>query len=1154
MKTLKLPWLSAVSLSLLLCLLFMTSNQVWFHSALDLTPDPQRNKPLAQPAIDNQPQPQHQAAPTTRAPRITTPQQSQPLTAGRASEPAQGSEQNAAYRVPSHQQRPPRQEAWRELKRFDQPDDAHRFYLLKRVPEGASSLPVERYLAALEQIKEMPQHFTPLNTLLPSRNALGPAAAELSSLGTWTQLGPGNIGGRTRALLIAPSNPNTMYAAGVAGGVWKTTNGGGTWTPLADLMANLAVNALAMDPTNPNVIYAGTGEGYFNFGAVRGAGIFKTTDGGTNWSHLASTNNSNFHYVNDLVISPTNSQRLYAATQSGVWRSTDGGTNWTRVFNPGLTCLDLAIRTDQATDYLLVSVGAFSQATIYRNTDAGGSGVWAAVLTESGMGRTALALAPSNQNVIYALASSIANGDYHFGLHAVFRSLDGGSSWTAQVRNTSPTVLNRVLLTNPLYALCGSNQFFNQGWYDNVIAVDPADPNRVWAGGIDLFRSDDGGQNWGLASHWWAATSNPRYAHADQHVIVFHPQYNGTTNRVMFVGNDGGIFRTNDAHAAVATGPNASCNTSNGSVTWTALNKNYGVTQFYHGAPYPNGTTFFGGTQDNGTVRGTEAGGINGWEKLLGGDGGYVAVDPTDTNILYAEFQYLAIQKSVNGGASWFPATNGIVNSGFLFIVPFIMDPSNAQRLWTGGVHLWRTTDGAANWTQASASLASAVSAIAVAPTDGNFVLAGTYAGEIYQTNIGLSSDSTTVWPVVTPRGGWVSWLTFDPTDANIAYATYSTFGGTHVWKSTDAGATWTGIDGAGATGLPDIPVHCLVVDPTNTARLYIGTDLGVFVSTDGGASWAVENTGFANVVTESLALTLVDGVLRLFAFTHGRGAWRVEVVNTGCLYTITPTSASFETLGGTGSVTVSTQSSCTWTASSNASWITITSGSSDTGSGTVSYSVGANPGAARSGTLTIAGQTFTVSQAGSSTYTLTASPSTVAPGATLTVNWMAPSGRPATDWIGLYRVGDPNTSYLWWSYTQGATQGSFTLTAPSQAGKYEFRYLQNNGYTDVARSNVVTVSQPTGYTLTASPSTVGPGGTLTVNWTAPSGRPAVDWIGLYRVGDPNTNYLWWSYTQGATQGSFTLSAPSQAEQYEFRYLQNNGYTDVARSNVVTVQ
>jgi hypothetical protein len=799
-----------------------------------------------------------------------------------------------------------------ELEPFDSPGEAQEFYFLKRAPIASDAvatgvkgeilkrgpMPVERYAKAIEQVADMPQYSTALSRSFPSENEAGTAATVLT---TWTPIGPGNVGGRTRVLLIDPSNASIMYAAGVAGGVWKSTNGGTSWAALNDLMANLAVASLAMDPNNSSVIYAGTGEGYFNGDQVRGNGIFKTTNGGASWAQLANTGNSNFFYVNEIVVSKGNSQRVYAGTRTGVWRSTDGGTNWTQVHNPGGQggCLDMVIRTDNlAQDVVLASFGTFVQATVYRNLDAGGAGVWTPVLSDTGMGRTSLAIAPSNQQTMYALAASFSAGTFQDGLHGVFRSTDGGATWAARLRNTSSSKLNTVLLTNPVIAYLtecgfGTSTFNNQGWYDNVIAVDPLDPNRVWVAGIDTFRSDDGGANFGIASHWWATPTLPRYAHADNHAIVFDPGFNGTTNKVMYLGNDGGLFKTTDARAAVGgagadNGVNSVCNQIT-SVPWSNLNNGYAVTQFYDGVMYPNGQTYFGGTQDNGTVRGTNAGGST-WNTILGGDGGYVAVDPTTagnpaTTVLFAENTGKSIQKSTNGGTSFTSATAGLTESGgnFLFIAPFIMDSGNAQRLWTGGFNMWRTTNSAGSWTQASNSTCGngSVSAIAVAPTDGNRVLSGMNDGCINRTNIGLTATASTVWASVTPRVGFVSWLAFDPTNSNIAYATYSSFNATgtdrHVYKSTDAGATWVGIDGTGASGIPDIPVHTIVVDPVNTNTLYIGTDLGVFTTTDGGANWMKEITGFANVVTESLKLNSVSGVKTLFAFTHGRGAWRVQ-------------------------------------------------------------------------------------------------------------------------------------------------------------------------------------------------------------------------------------------------------------------------------------
>ncbi|HKH46103.1 MAG TPA: hypothetical protein VKM72_15690 [Thermoanaerobaculia bacterium] len=779
-----------------------------------------------------------------------------------------------------------------ELRRYDQPDKALEHYRRKRAPVGEAAIPVERYLVALEHMAKMPQYSSARRTVLPSRVELRQKgisyAVDAAVLGAWTWLGPGNVGGRTRALVVHPTSPQTMYAGGAAGGVWKTVDGGGNWFPLGDLLPNLAVNTLALDRLNPNILYAGTGEGFSNVDALRGAGVFKTVNGGASWTHLASTRNANFSFVNDVVVSPKSSQRIYAATGTGVWRSLNGGVSWTRILNAQVNggCLDLVIRTDQTTDFLFAACGTNAQGTVYRNTKAESAGSWSVVLREPGMGRTSLSIAPSNQKVIYALAASIQPGNFQDGLHGVFRSTTGGAagSWMAQVRNTSANPLSTLLLTNAAFAVCVDEPvFFNQGWYDNVIAVDPKDPNRVWAGGIDLFRSDDGGRNWGLASYWWD-DSVPAYAHADQHAIAFHPSYNGTTNKTMFVGSDGGVFRTANARAATAKTLAGACTSAATPFTSQNLNNGYGVTQFYHGVALPDGLSYFGGTQDNGTVLGDDFSGPNEWEESLGGDGGYVAVDPDDTNVRYAENPNLSIQKSVDAGANWDLAVEGITedSENFLFTTPFTIDATDPQRLWTGAFALWRTIDGATSWTQASGLVAgdesSVVSAIAVDPQNGNHVLAGTSGGYIHRTTSALTSTGGTAWPFTRPRDGFVSSLAIDAADPNLAYATYSNFGGGHVWKTTDGGATWTTIDGVGAGRLPDIPVHSIVVDPLFFNILYAGTDLGVFITLDSGQTWMVENTGFANVVTESLQVLTTNDETWLYAFTHGRGAWRIQL------------------------------------------------------------------------------------------------------------------------------------------------------------------------------------------------------------------------------------------------------------------------------------
>ncbi|MCD4749012.1 MAG: hypothetical protein K8R59_06535, partial [Thermoanaerobaculales bacterium] len=701
-----------------------------------------------------------------------------------------------------------------------------------------------------------------------------------------------------RTLVIQPDDPDTMYLGGVSGGVWKTTNDGNWWEPVSDNLANIAVNSMVMDPSDPLTLYVGTGEGYFReevrgtWLPLRGDGIFKTIDGGTSWTRLPSTMGADFQWVNDLVISTHDSERIYAATRTGVWRSDDGGGTWRQIHVEDAKggCLDLALRTDAEGDQLFASCGTLEQGTVYRTQDASTDTTWEATLSETGMGRTTLTIAPSNQDIIYALAAA-HGGSFDMGLHAVFRSVEGGApdTWEARVRNTDDNKLNTLLLTNPMaasYEECNYpafNVWIHMGWYCNTIAVDPADPEKVWAGGVDLFRSDDGGRNWGLGSYWWLEAGNRDFVHADQHAIVFHPDYDGATNRTIFSATDGGVFRSLDARGSVATSVLGICSPNLSTMEWTSLNHNLGITQFYHGLPYPGGDRFLGGTQDNGTITAFESNGRDGWRHIFGGDGGYVAIDPTRISTIYVEYQWSRIHKSTNGGGAFSDARNGITDSPyyFLFITPFIMDPNDHLTLWMGGRRMWRTTNGAGLWTVASSFLSNGamVSAIAVAPGNSNIVLAGTTDGRVYRTTDALSSGSSDSWQSSRPREAYVSSLAFDPHDGQTVWATLAEFGGPHVYRSTDLGRTWESRDGSGALSLPDIPVHSVVIDPVLIGRIFIGTDLGVFTSTDNGESWAVENTGFASAVTEALSLgNDGDGNPVLFAFTHGRGAWRVPI------------------------------------------------------------------------------------------------------------------------------------------------------------------------------------------------------------------------------------------------------------------------------------
>jgi hypothetical protein len=431
---------------------------------------------------------------------------------------------------------------------------------------------------------------------------------------------------------------------------------------------------------------------------------------------------------------------------------------------------------------------------------------------------------------------------------------------------------------------------FAMGWYVNLIAVDPRDPDRVWAAGVDLFRSDDGGASFDPVTYWWADPPTAGAVHADHHAVVFEP---GTGKR-MYSLNDGGVYELRNPRFAVPNDPLAVCTPGSNSGSWKSRNRNYGVTQFYHGTSSRDGTRFLAGAQDNGTVFGADAGGPNGWVTVFGGDGGYSAIDPNDERLLYVTFQNGQVRKSLDGGVNFTEAIDGIddlstnteagfraVGPNFLFISPLVMDPNRSSRLWLGGRRLWRTENGAVDWRRASTvfSNGAKVSTIAIAPGRPDRVVVGTDSGWIHRSDTATSAAGAEGWSGVQPRSGFVSSVAFDPTDTDIVYATYATFGGEHVWKSENAGASWTALDGSGVDALPDLPVHSVVVDPKRPGQLFVGSDLGVFASADGGASWGVATGALPPVVTEWIQyLETPSGERFLFAFTHGRGAWRLRL------------------------------------------------------------------------------------------------------------------------------------------------------------------------------------------------------------------------------------------------------------------------------------
>ena len=867
----------------------------------------------------------------------------------------------------------------------DEPDKAAEFFVMKRAGEGVKDLPYERYEAARRRVARMP---------LAARKKV-----EAIDLGGWEALGPGNQGGRTRHLIIDPRDPKIMYAGAVTGGVWKTINGGENWTPLTDSFPALGIGALSFEPTNPDTIYAGTGF-WFNTlsstnllgSAPRGGGIFRTRDAGANWEKLPGTESSQFRYVNEIFVSRNDVNRIYVATWTGIFRSLDGGQNWTQVVNRGRIgengCQDMVMRTDQSKDYLFASCGTTvtSNPVILRNTDAAGDEAWQTVYVNRAMGNTTLAIAPSNQSMIYALITS--NGDdsaeWRNSLLGVWRSTTNGDvdTWEGRVTNEDPIALNTsILSSNSTFFtnVCGTGarSISGQGWIHNAIAVDPQDPERVFVGGIDLYRSDDGGRNWGIASFWQAA-DGANGAHADVHAIVFPPDFDGDKKPNVYAATDGGVYISENARAQLATGTRAACTPFSNLVRWRPLHGGYQSTQFYSGAVTPGGGSFFGGKQDNGTMRGTLAS-KGTWTRIRGGDGAAVALDRRNPNTLFVSVQNFGLTRSRNGGRTLTTTLRGInePSTNFAFIAPLAMDASNSDRLFAGARIIYRTVDQADNWVPVSTQMTTAqgyVSAIAIAPSDATRVVYATSQGFLFTTANALEADAATEWQQTRPRPGYIPAVAFDPQNADVVYAVYSQFnsaaGQNHVYRSTDGGRTWTGIDREGDTGVPDIPVLAVTVDPQDSRRIYLGTDLGVFVSTDGAVSWARDQSPFAAVPTEALVMERGSSATYLYAFTFGRGVWRTLLPGSGgtaCEYGI---ESALETsaFGGDQSLNLTTGEGCVWTAIPDLSGLDILAPATGTGSGRVRVSTALHTGtAARRLGFTVQDKSVSVVQAGAS-------------------------------------------------------------------------------------------------------------------------------------------------------------------------------------------
>jgi len=708
-----------------------------------------------------------------------------------------------------------------------------------RIPPGA----LQRASAQLQQVPASRQITPGIRSPMPTR-PLGDGTGETA----WAPIGPVGINdggvdsGRVMTVAVDPSHTQTVYLGAAGGGVWKTTNGGTNWSPLTSNQASESMGALAIDPTNDNVIYAGTGEGDYALDSVTGDGILKSTDAGSTWTDLGTSTFSG-DSINKVVVDPVTPNKIWVqSTPNGVYVSSDGGTTWSNASLSGLpqtTGWDLVL--DPANhNTIYASVGEFSDSRngIYKSTDGGNT--WALLANapneKSGtpgyspyIGRMQLAVThPSGSTVLYA---AVANNT-SCGLLGIYRSTDGGSTWTA-LTNADPAGPN---------AGC-------QYWYDFALNADPSDSTgkTLWLAGIDIFKTVDGGSSWVNETQVYGG--NAKGVHPDQHAFAFA----GTT---MYVGNDGGVYATPD-----------------GGTTFAEKNDTLAITQFYSGAIDASTTPkVIGGAQDNGTDLWSGNGGNLRWNEIFGGDGGDTAVDYTAPQTYYEEYTNLQMNKSTDGGQTWAAITNGITDlSNACFIAPFRLGPNNPQELLAGTREVYETTNGGASWSSKSPDLTSAggcVVSLAIAPSNDQTWYAGTTNGLTWTTSNGGSS-----WHNISAGlpGASVTSIVVDPISPQVAYVTEGNcFSGGCVWRTADGGTTWKDI----TSNLPHSPANSVLVDPLDSNHLYLANDQSVFESYDDGSTWTTLGNGLPTVAGDQLFLNHAGTVLTVA--THGRGMYQL--------------------------------------------------------------------------------------------------------------------------------------------------------------------------------------------------------------------------------------------------------------------------------------
>jgi photosystem II stability/assembly factor-like uncharacterized protein len=736
------------------------------------------------------------------------------------------------------------------------------------------------------------------NLRAQKRGRIATDAASISSI-SWVSRGPQNVGGRTLALLVDVdgSGNRILYAGSASGGIWKSTDGGQQWSPLNEFMDTLAIGSLAFNPLDHHVIYAGTGERQYDRDTdVPGIGICRSLDGGATWQRL--NNPANWTYVSSIAPQPGSGGTLLAATDKGIYRSTNQGDSWSLVSNslPAVTRA-IAVAFDPTNGMNAIAAierpDTFPNQTVletYYSTDGGLTFTKANGATDTELRsiapEIALAYAPSDPAVVYVAIGFGILGDYT----EVWRSQDGGRNYTKPSPGTQTN-------GQPLRDGCISAQRCN-------VWISPTNADVVMLGGLNVLRSVNGGQTFQSISESHETLS--KQPHVDQHCIVADPAYN-EANRRVYLCNDGGVWRTDDIITAAVSPPDLS---------WKSLNRTYQTTQFFSGIGDVRGDgAFLGGTQDNGVEATTSL--SNDARIAIEGDGASVEIEPTDPNVWYAGLSgSQVLQRSLNRGQTWsdiaeFPShPDPTFTDATVYVPPFLLDPNQPRTLLFGSKRLFRTTNAAGlpgtfDW-RAIRTGSQPISAIAVAPGNSNLIWVAQRDGVIEKTTTGAADVPT--WFAVDNNGTvnplpprYVTRILIDPSDNNTVYVALGGYVYGNLLKTTDGGVTFTSVSGSGVTALPPAPVRAIARHPRNAQRLYAGTDVGIYESENGGATWSTSHAGPANVAVDDLRFLLgtAYGNEVLLAATHGRGLWTHDVSSVPTLNQ-TPVSMTINAIAST--------------------------------------------------------------------------------------------------------------------------------------------------------------------------------------------------------------------------------------------------------------